>query len=83
MFRPPGMARRLLREVPGPCYSHSQPVWLYLNPRQPRGPCLPGERHSTWSFDTPEDRCPYSHCQVLPAQPGSEEELEELCEQAV
>ncbi|XP_031207895.1 E3 ubiquitin-protein ligase RNF43 [Mastomys coucha] len=84
MFRPPGLARRLLHEVPGPCYSSSQPVWLYLNPRQPLGPCLPGEGYSTWSFDTPEDRrCPHSHCQVLPAQPGSEEELEELCEQAV
>ncbi|XP_028628235.1 E3 ubiquitin-protein ligase RNF43 [Grammomys surdaster] len=84
MFRPPGLERRLLHEVPGPCYSSSQPVWLYLNPRQPLGPCLPGEGHSKWSFDTPEDRrCPYSHYQVLPAQPGSEEELEELCEQAV
>uniref|UniRef100_D3ZP81 RING-type E3 ubiquitin transferase n=1 Tax=Rattus norvegicus TaxID=10116 RepID=D3ZP81_RAT len=84
IFRPPGLDRRLLHDVPGPCYSSSQPVWLYLNPRQPLGPCLPGEGHSKWSFDTPEDRrCPYSHCQVLPAQPGSEEELEELCEQAV
>lgn len=71
IFRPPGLDRRLLHDVPGPCYSSSQPVWLYLNPRQPLGPCLPGEGHSKWSFDTPEDRrCPYSHCQVLPAQPG-------------
>uniref|UniRef100_A0A8C2MMC9 RING-type E3 ubiquitin transferase n=1 Tax=Cricetulus griseus TaxID=10029 RepID=A0A8C2MMC9_CRIGR len=84
IFRPPGLDRRLLHEAPGPCYSSSQPVWLYLPPRRPLGPCSPGEGHSEWSSDTPEGRpCPYPHCQVLPGQPGSEEELEELCEQAV
>ncbi|XP_050012636.1 E3 ubiquitin-protein ligase RNF43 isoform X2 [Alexandromys fortis] len=84
IFRPPGLDKRLLYEAPGPCYSRSQPVWLYLPPRQPLGPCSPGEGHSEWSSDMPEGRsCPYPHCQVLPAQPGSEEELEELCEQAV
>lgn len=71
LFRPPGLDRRLLHEVPGPCYSSSQPVWLYLTPRQPLGPCSPGEGHSKWSYDTPEGKpCPYPHCQVLPAQPG-------------
>uniref|UniRef100_A0A8C8TZJ7 RING-type E3 ubiquitin transferase n=1 Tax=Peromyscus maniculatus bairdii TaxID=230844 RepID=A0A8C8TZJ7_PERMB len=84
IFRPPGQARRLLHEAPGPCYSSSQPVWLYPPPCQPLGPCSPGEGHSEWSSDMPEGRpCPYPYCQVLPAQPGSEEELEELCEQAV
>ncbi|XP_020035223.1 E3 ubiquitin-protein ligase RNF43 [Castor canadensis] len=84
IFRPPGLDRRLLSEAPGSCYPSSQPVWLCLTPRRPLGPPLPGEGHSEWSPDTPEGRpCPYSHCQVLPAQPGSEEELEELCEQAV
>uniref|UniRef100_A0A8C2W183 RING-type E3 ubiquitin transferase n=1 Tax=Chinchilla lanigera TaxID=34839 RepID=A0A8C2W183_CHILA len=83
IFRPPGLERRLLPEAPGPCYSSSQPVWLCLTPRQSLGPHPPGERPSGWSSDTPEGRpCPYPHCQVLPAQPGSEEELEELCEQA-
>ncbi|XP_055475928.1 E3 ubiquitin-protein ligase RNF43 isoform X2 [Psammomys obesus] len=84
IFGSPGLDRRLLHEVPGPCYSSPQPVWLYLTPRQPLGPCSSGEGHSKWSSDTPESRpCPYPHCQVLPAQPGSQEELEELCEQAV
>uniref|UniRef100_A0A8C6QKV1 RING-type E3 ubiquitin transferase n=1 Tax=Nannospalax galili TaxID=1026970 RepID=A0A8C6QKV1_NANGA len=83
IFRPPGLDRRLLPEAPGPCYSSSQPVWLYLTPHRPLGPHPPGEGHSEWSSDTPEGRpCPYPHCQVLSAQPGSEEELEELCEQA-
>lgn len=71
IFRPPGLDKRLLYEAPGPCYSRSQPVWLYLPPRQPLGPCSPGEGHSEWSSDMPEGRsCPYPHCQVLPAQPG-------------
>ncbi|VTJ65903.1 Hypothetical predicted protein [Marmota monax] len=84
VFRPPGLDRRLLPEVPGPCYSSSQPVWLCLTSRQPLGPHPPGEGPSEWSSDTPEGRpCPHPHCQVSPAQPGSEEELEELCEQTV
>ncbi|XP_004645307.1 E3 ubiquitin-protein ligase RNF43 [Octodon degus] len=84
IFRPPGLERRLLPEAPGPCYSSSQPVWLCLTPRQPLGPHPPGEGPSEWSSDTSAGRpCPYPHCQVLPAQPGSEEELEQLCEQAV
>ncbi|KAM6174507.1 E3 ubiquitin-protein ligase RNF43 [Erethizon dorsatum] len=84
IFTPPGLERRLLPEAPGPCYSSSQPVWLCLTPRQPLGPHPPGEGPSEWSTDTPEGRpCLYPHCQVLPAQPGSEEELEELCEEAV
>ncbi|XP_037019620.2 E3 ubiquitin-protein ligase RNF43 [Artibeus jamaicensis] len=81
---PPGLDRRMLPETPGPCYSSSQPVWLCLTPRQPLGPHPSGEGPCRWSPGTPEGRpCPYPHCQVLPAQPGSEEELEELCEQAV
>uniref|UniRef100_A0A8C8YKC6 RING-type E3 ubiquitin transferase n=1 Tax=Prolemur simus TaxID=1328070 RepID=A0A8C8YKC6_PROSS len=84
IFRPPGLDRRLLPETPGPCYSNSQPVWLCLTPRRPLGPHLPGEGPSEWSSDNPAGGpCPHPHCQVLPAQPGSEEELEELCEQAV
>lgn len=84
IFRPPGLDQRLLPEAPGPCYSSSQPVWLCLTPRRPLGPHPPGEGPSEWSSDTPGGRpCPYPHCQVLPAQPGAEEELEELCEQAV
>uniref|UniRef100_A0A8C5K5V3 E3 ubiquitin-protein ligase RNF43 n=2 Tax=Jaculus jaculus TaxID=51337 RepID=A0A8C5K5V3_JACJA len=83
IFRPPGLDRSPLSEAPVPCYSSSQPMWLYLTPRRPLGPHPPGEGLSEWSCDTPEGRsCPYPHCQVLPAQPGSEEELEELCEQA-
>ncbi|XP_008055863.1 E3 ubiquitin-protein ligase RNF43 isoform X1 [Carlito syrichta] len=84
IFGPPGLDRRLLPETPGPCYSSSQTVWLCLTPRRPLGPHPPGEGPSEWSSDTPEGRpCPHLHCQVLPAQPDSEEELEELCEQAV
>ncbi|XP_069338452.1 E3 ubiquitin-protein ligase RNF43 isoform X2 [Eulemur rufifrons] len=84
IFGPPGLDRRLLPETPGPCYSNSQPVWLCLTSRQPLGPHPPGEGPSEWSSDNPAGGpCPYPHCQVLPAQPGSEEELEELCEQAV
>uniref|UniRef100_A0A9L0IH29 E3 ubiquitin-protein ligase RNF43 n=1 Tax=Equus asinus TaxID=9793 RepID=A0A9L0IH29_EQUAS len=84
IFGPPGLDRRLLPEPPGPCYPSSQPVWLCLTPRQPLGPQPPGEGPSERSSGTPEGRpCPYPHCQVLSAQPGSEEELEELCEQAV
>nr|XP_051680740.1 E3 ubiquitin-protein ligase RNF43 isoform X2 [Oryctolagus cuniculus] len=84
IFRPPALDRRLLPEAPGPCYSSSQPVWLCLTPRRLLGPHPPGEGPSEWSSDTPGGRpCPYPHCQVLPAQPGAEEELEELCEQAV
>ncbi|XP_059938156.1 E3 ubiquitin-protein ligase RNF43 isoform X3 [Mesoplodon densirostris] len=84
IFGPPGLDRRLLPETPGPTYPSSQPVWLCLTTRQPLGPYPSGEGPSEWSSDTPEGRpCPYPHCQVLPAQPGSEEELEELCEQAV
>ncbi|XP_054565433.1 E3 ubiquitin-protein ligase RNF43 isoform X2 [Eptesicus fuscus] len=84
IFGPPGLERRMLPETPGACYSSSQPVWLCLTPRQPLGPHPPGEGPSRWSSGTPEGRpCSYPHCQVLPAQPGSEEELEELCEQAV
>ncbi|XP_014646358.1 PREDICTED: E3 ubiquitin-protein ligase RNF43 isoform X2 [Ceratotherium simum simum] len=84
IFGPPGLDRRLLPEPPGPCYPSSQSVWLCLTPRRPLGPHPPGEGPSEWSSGTPEGRpCPYPHCQVLPAQPGSEEELEELCEQAV
>ncbi|XP_035942552.1 E3 ubiquitin-protein ligase RNF43 [Halichoerus grypus] len=84
IFGPPGLDRRLLPESPGPCYSSSQPVWLCLTPRQSLGPHPPGEGPSEWSSGTPEGRpCPYPHCQVPPAQPGSEEEIEELCEQAV
>nr|XP_003467058.1 E3 ubiquitin-protein ligase RNF43 [Cavia porcellus] len=83
IFRPSGL-ERLLPETPGPCYSSSQPVWLCLTPRQPLEQHPPGEGPSEWSSDIPEGRpCPYPHCQVLPAQPGSEQELEELCEQAV
>ncbi|XP_053425089.1 E3 ubiquitin-protein ligase RNF43 [Nycticebus coucang] len=84
IFGPPGLDRRLLPETSVPCYSNSQPVWLCLTPRGPLGPHPRGEGPSEWSSDNPEGRpCPYPHCQVLPAQPGSEEELEELCEQAV
>ncbi|XP_069883103.1 E3 ubiquitin-protein ligase RNF43 [Dipodomys merriami] len=84
IFRPPGMDRKLLSEAPDSGYPSSQPVWLCLTSRRPLGPERPGEGPSEWSFGTPEGRpCPYPHCQVLPAQPGSEEELEELCEQAV
>ncbi|VCX41669.1 unnamed protein product [Gulo gulo] len=84
IFGPPGLDRRLLPESPGPCYSSSQPVWLCLTPRQSLGPHPPGEGPSEWSSGTPEGRpCPYPHCQLPPAQPGSEEETEELCEQAV
>ncbi|XP_006924939.1 E3 ubiquitin-protein ligase RNF43 isoform X2 [Pteropus alecto] len=84
IFGPLGLDRRLLPETSGPCYSSSQPAWLCLTPRQPLGPHPPGDRPSEWSSGTPEGRpCPYPHCQVLPAQPGSEEEFEELCEQAV
>nr|XP_045745199.1 E3 ubiquitin-protein ligase RNF43 [Mirounga angustirostris] len=84
IFGPPGLDRRLLPESPGPCYSSSQPVWLCLTPRQSLGPHPPREGPSEWSSGTPEGRpCPYPHCQVPPAQPGSEEEIEELCEQAV
>ncbi|XP_015107417.1 E3 ubiquitin-protein ligase RNF43 isoform X2 [Vicugna pacos] len=84
IFGPPGLDKRLLPEPPGPNYPSSQPVWLCLTPRRPLGPHASGEGPSEWSSDTPEGRpCPYPHCQVLPAQPGSEEELEELCEQAV
>ncbi|XP_006154706.1 E3 ubiquitin-protein ligase RNF43 isoform X1 [Tupaia chinensis] len=84
ILRPPGLDRRLLPETSGSCYSNSQPVWLCLTPCRPLGPHPPGEGPSEWSSDTPGGKpCPYPHCQVLPAQPGSEEELEELCEQAV
>uniref|UniRef100_A0A8C7ER27 RING-type E3 ubiquitin transferase n=1 Tax=Neovison vison TaxID=452646 RepID=A0A8C7ER27_NEOVI len=84
IFGPPGLDGRLLPESPGPCYSSSQPVWLCLTPRQSLGPHPPGEGPSEWSSGTPEGRpCPYPHCQLPPAQPGSEEETEELCEQAV
>ncbi|XP_029067315.1 E3 ubiquitin-protein ligase RNF43 [Monodon monoceros] len=85
IFGPPGLDRRLLPETPGPTYPSSQPVWLCLTTRQPLGPYPSGEGPSEWSSGAPEGRpCPYPHCQVLPAQPGSEEEeLEELCEQAV
>ncbi|XP_004461367.1 E3 ubiquitin-protein ligase RNF43 isoform X1 [Dasypus novemcinctus] len=84
IFGPPGLDRRLLPETPGPCYSSSQPVWLCLTPRRPLGPHPPEEGPLEWSPGTPEGRpCPYPHCQVLPAQPGLEEELEEVCEQAV
>ncbi|XP_045381618.1 E3 ubiquitin-protein ligase RNF43 isoform X2 [Lemur catta] len=84
IFGPPGLDGRLLPETPGPCYSNSQPVWLCLTPRRPLGPHPPGEGPSEWSSDNPAGGpCPHPHCQVLPAQPGSEEELEELCEQAV
>ncbi|XP_045840531.1 E3 ubiquitin-protein ligase RNF43 isoform X2 [Meles meles] len=84
IFGPPGLDRRLLPESPGPCYSSSQPVWLCLTPRQSLGPHPPGEGPSEWSSGSPEGRpCPYPHCQLPPAQPGSEEETEELCEQAV
>ncbi|XP_061246095.1 E3 ubiquitin-protein ligase RNF43 [Bos javanicus] len=83
-FGHPGLERRLLPEAPGPTYPSSQPVWLCLTPRQPLGPHPSGEGPSAWSSGNPEGRpCPYPHCQVLPAQPGTEEELEELCEQAV
>ncbi|KAM4844216.1 E3 ubiquitin-protein ligase RNF43 isoform 1-T1 [Thomomys bottae] len=78
IFRPPGVDGKLLPEAPDACYPSPRPVWLCLTSRGP------GEGPSEWSFDTPEGRpCPYPHCQLLPAQPGSEEELEELCEQAV
>ncbi|XP_039103278.1 E3 ubiquitin-protein ligase RNF43 [Hyaena hyaena] len=84
IFGPPGLDRRLLPETPGPCYTSSQPVWLCLTPRQSLEPHPRGEEPSEWSSGTLEGRpCPYPHCQVPPAQPGSEEELEELCEQAV
>nr|XP_008009509.2 E3 ubiquitin-protein ligase RNF43 [Chlorocebus sabaeus] len=84
IFGPPGLDRRLLPETPGPCYSNSQPVWLCLTPRRSPAPHPPGEGPSEWSSDTAEGRpCPHPHCQVLSAQPGSEEKLEELCEQAV
>ncbi|XP_036925780.1 E3 ubiquitin-protein ligase RNF43 [Sturnira hondurensis] len=81
---PPGLDRRMLPETPGHCYSSSQPVWLCLTPRQPLGAHPSGEGPCRWSSGGPEGRpCPYPHCQVLPAQPGSEEDLEEFCEQAV
>ncbi|XP_037349368.1 E3 ubiquitin-protein ligase RNF43 [Talpa occidentalis] len=84
IFGHPGLDRRLLPESPGSCYSSSHPVWLCLTPRQPLEPRPSGEGPSQWSSGIAEGRpCPYPHCQVLPAQPGSEEELEELCEQAV
>ncbi|XP_037665802.1 E3 ubiquitin-protein ligase RNF43 [Choloepus didactylus] len=84
IFGPPGLDRRLLPETPDSCYSSSQPVWLCLTPRRPLGPHPPEEGPLELSPGTPEGRpCPYPHCQVLPTQPGSEEELEELCEQAV
>nr|XP_036859744.1 E3 ubiquitin-protein ligase RNF43 isoform X3 [Manis javanica] len=84
IFGSPGLDRRPLPEPPDPCYSSSQPVWLCLTPRQPLGPHPSGEEPSKWSSGTPQGRpCPYPHCQVPPAEPGSEEELEELCEQAV
>nr|XP_012300894.1 E3 ubiquitin-protein ligase RNF43 [Aotus nancymaae]XP_012300895.1 E3 ubiquitin-protein ligase RNF43 [Aotus nancymaae] len=84
IFGPSELDRKLLPETPGPCYSNSQPVWLCLAPRRPLETHPPGEGPSEWSSDTAEGRpCPYPHCQVLPAQSGSEEELEELCEQAV
>uniref|UniRef100_A0A8C3X0U2 RING-type E3 ubiquitin transferase n=1 Tax=Catagonus wagneri TaxID=51154 RepID=A0A8C3X0U2_9CETA len=84
IFGPPGLDRRLLPETPGPNYPSSWPVWLCLTPRQPLGQHPSGEGPSEWSSGPPEGRpCPHLHCQVLPAQPGSEEELEELCEQAV
>nr|XP_003414643.1 E3 ubiquitin-protein ligase RNF43 isoform X1 [Loxodonta africana] len=85
IFGPSGLDRRLLPETPAPHYSSSQPVWLCLTPRLPLGPHPPEEGSSEWSPGTTEGRpCPYPHCQVLPAQPGSEEEeLEVLCEQAV
>ncbi|XP_077021032.1 E3 ubiquitin-protein ligase RNF43 isoform X2 [Tamandua tetradactyla] len=84
LFGPPGLDRRLLPETPDPCYLSSQPVWLCLTPRRTLGPHLPEQGPSEHSPGTSEGRaCPYPHCQVLPAQPGSEEELEELCEQAV
>ncbi|XP_007956204.1 E3 ubiquitin-protein ligase RNF43 [Orycteropus afer afer] len=84
IFGPSGLHRRLLPETSDSCYSRSQPVWLCLTPRRPLGPHPPEEGPSEWSPGTTEGRpCPYPHCQVLPAQPGSEEELEELCEQAV
>ncbi|XP_042111223.1 E3 ubiquitin-protein ligase RNF43 isoform X2 [Ovis aries] len=84
IFGHPGLERRLLPEAPGLTYPSSQPVWLCLTPRQPLGPHPSGEGPSAWSSGTLEGRpCPYPHCQVLPAQPGTEEELEELCEQAV
>ncbi|XP_006889304.1 PREDICTED: E3 ubiquitin-protein ligase RNF43 isoform X2 [Elephantulus edwardii] len=84
IFGPSGLDRRLLPETSGHCYSSSQPVWFCLTPQQPLGPQSTEEGPSEWSFGTTESRsCPYPHCQVLPAQPGSEEELEELCEQAV
>ncbi|XP_055983728.1 E3 ubiquitin-protein ligase RNF43 [Sorex fumeus] len=84
IFRPPGLDRRLLPEPPDPCYSSSHPVWLCLTPRQNLGPPQSGEGPSEWSCGASEGGpCPYPHCPVQPAQPGSEEELEELCEQAV
>ncbi|XP_006832453.1 PREDICTED: E3 ubiquitin-protein ligase RNF43 [Chrysochloris asiatica] len=84
IFGPSGLERRLLLEPPGPCYSSAQPVWLCLTSRQSLGPHPPEEGPSERSPGSTEGRpCPYPHFQVLPAQPGSEEELEELCEQAV
>ncbi|XP_004608689.2 E3 ubiquitin-protein ligase RNF43 [Sorex araneus] len=84
IFGPPGLDRRLLPEPPGPCYSSSHPVWLCLTPRRHLGPHQSGEGPSQWSCGASEGRpCPYPHCPVQPTQPGSEEELEELCEQAV
>ncbi|KAM6164280.1 E3 ubiquitin-protein ligase RNF43 [Rhynchocyon petersi] len=84
IFGPSSLDRRHLPETSGHCYSNSQPGWLCLTPRQPLGPYSLREGPSEWSVGTMEGRpCPYPLCQVLPAQPGSEEELEELCEQAV
>lgn len=84
IFGPSGLDGRLLPEPPGSCYPSSHPVWLCLTPRRHLGPHQSGEGPSEWSYGAPEGRpCPYPHCSVLPAQPGSEEELEELCEQAV
>ncbi|KAG8518251.1 E3 ubiquitin-protein ligase RNF43, partial [Galemys pyrenaicus] len=71
IFGHPGLDRRLLPEGPGPCYSSSHPVWLYLTPRRPLEPRSPGEGPSQWTSGVAEGRpSPYPHCQVLPAQPG-------------
>uniref|UniRef100_F7D3M9 RING-type E3 ubiquitin transferase n=1 Tax=Monodelphis domestica TaxID=13616 RepID=F7D3M9_MONDO len=81
---PLGLDTRLLPDATGPCYSSSQPVWLCLTKCHPLSHRPPEERSTEWSADVLEDRsCPYPHCQVLTAQPGPEEEIEELCEQAV
>ncbi|XP_027726403.1 E3 ubiquitin-protein ligase RNF43 isoform X1 [Vombatus ursinus] len=79
-----GLDTRLLPDTTGPCYSSSQPVWFCLTHCHPLSPCPPEERPAGWSPGVPEDGpCPYPHCQALTAQPGPEEEIEELCEQAV